>query len=49
VSDFKIDPDSGEQRVLLATATGGEGGWVDLTEPIILLAGEAFIAVPERG
>jgi hypothetical protein len=24
----------------------GHGGWVDLTEPIIVRAGEAFIAVP---
>ena len=31
---------------LLATATVGEGGWVDLTEPIIVRAGDAFIAVP---
>ena len=34
---------------LLATATVGEDGWVDLTEPIIVRAGEAFIAVPEPG
>jgi len=25
----------------------GEGGWVDLAEPIIVRAAEAFIAVPE--
>jgi mannose-6-phosphate isomerase-like protein (cupin superfamily) len=25
----------------------GEGGWVDLAKPIIVKAGEAFIAVPE--
>jgi hypothetical protein len=25
----------------------GEDGWVDLAEPIIVRAGEAFIAVPE--
>jgi len=25
----------------------GEGGWVDVTEPIIVKAGDAFIAVPE--
>jgi len=24
----------------------GEGGWVDLGEPVIVQAGEAFIAVP---
>lgn len=47
VSVFKIDPDSGERLGLLATATVGEGGWVDLYEPIIVRAGEAFVAVPE--
>jgi len=31
----------------MATATVGEGGWVDLQEPIIVRAGEAFVAVPE--
>jgi hypothetical protein len=45
---FRIDPGSGERLYLLATATVGEGGWVDLPEPIIVRAGEAFIAVPER-
>jgi hypothetical protein len=25
----------------------GEGGWVDLPEPIIVRAGEGFVAVPE--
>jgi hypothetical protein len=49
VSVFKIDPDSGERLGLLATATVGEGGWVGLKEPIIVRAGEAFIAVPGRG
>jgi hypothetical protein len=47
VSVFKIDPGSGERLGLLATATAGEGGWVDLAEPIIVRAGDAFIAVPE--
>jgi hypothetical protein len=47
VSVFKIDPTTGERLGLLATANVGEGGWVDLTEPIIVRAGEAFIAVPE--
>jgi hypothetical protein len=32
---------------MLAAATAGEGGWVDLTEPIIVKAGEAFVVVPE--
>ncbi len=48
VSVFKIDPDTGERLVLLATAAVGEGGWVDLAEPIIVRAGEAFVAVPTQ-
>lgn len=42
---FKIDPGTGERLGLLATATAGEGGWVDLPKPIIVRAGEGFIAV----
>lgn len=47
---FRIDPTTGKRLGLLATATVGDGGWVDLAEPIIVRAGEAFIAVlePER-
>ena len=44
---YKIDPDSGARLDLLMTAGVGEGGWVDLPEPIIVRAGEAFIAVPD--
>ena len=47
VSVFQIDPETGERLVLLASATVGEGGWVDLNEPIIVRSGEAFIAVPD--
>ena len=47
VSVFRIAPGSGERLGLLATAAVGEGGWVDLLEPIIVMAGEAFIVVPE--
>ena len=46
VEVFKIDPGSGERLNLLATAGVGEGGWVDLPEPITVRAGEAFVAVP---
>ena len=45
VSLFKIHPDTGERPSLLARATVGENGWVDLPEPIIVRAGEAFIAL----
>ena len=47
VSVFRIDPGTGERLGLLATATVGEGGWVDLDEPIMVRAGEAFVAAPE--
>ncbi len=47
LSVFKIDPGNGERLGLLATATVDEGGWVALPEPIMVRAGEAFIAVPE--
>jgi hypothetical protein len=46
VEVFKIEPGSGERLGLLVTATVGGGGWVDLREPIIVRAGEAFVAVP---
>jgi len=49
VSVFKINPTTGERLGLLATATVGEGGWVDLSQPIIVRAGDAFIAVPKEG
>lgn len=42
VSVFKIEPKSGVRLGLLATAAVGEGGWVDLAEPIIVRAGDAF-------
>ena len=47
VEVFKIDSGTGERLGLLATATVGEGGWVDLPEPIVVRAGETFVAVPE--
>ena len=47
VSVFKINASTGERLDILATATVGKGGWVDLAEPIIVRAGEVFIAVPE--
>jgi hypothetical protein len=48
VSVFSFDPDTGERLALLATATVGEGGWVDLQKPIIIRAGAAFVAVLEQ-
>jgi hypothetical protein len=48
ISVFRIDPGTGERLGLLATATVGNGGWVDLSEPIIVRAGEAFVAIPQE-
>lgn len=44
---FAIDPATGKRLGLLATASVGDDGWVDLAEPIVVRAGQAFIAVPE--
>ena len=46
VSVFRIDSTTGERTSLPATTTG-EGGWVELMEPIVVRAGESFVAVPE--
>ena len=46
VSVFKINPGTGDRLGLWARAAVSEGGWVDLAEPIIVKAGEAFVAVP---
>jgi hypothetical protein len=45
VDVFHIDPATGERLGLLTTGTTGDGGWVDVTEPIIVRAGDAFVAV----
>jgi hypothetical protein len=47
VAVIKINPDNRELLDELATAIVGEGGWVDLKEPIVMRTGEAFIAVPQ--
>lgn len=46
----KIDPVTNQRLSLLATAISGAGGWVDLPAPIIVRAGDAFVAFcDERG
>jgi len=47
VSVFRIDPTNGERLTLLTTAAVGDDGWVDLSVPIIVKAGDAFITIPE--
>jgi len=48
VSVFKIDPGTGGRLGLLATATVAEGGWVDLTEPIIMRARKRSLRCRKR-
>jgi hypothetical protein len=46
ISVFRLDPLTGERLNPIATATAGENGWVNLSEPIVVRAGEGFVAVP---
>jgi hypothetical protein len=48
ISVFKVEPETGERLGLLARATVGEEGWVNLAVPIIVQAGDVFIVVPEQ-
>jgi hypothetical protein len=45
VDVYRIDPATGVRLGLLTTGVTGGGGWVDLQEPIVVRAGEGFIAV----
>jgi hypothetical protein len=45
VSVYKIDRGTSARLGLMATATVGDCGWVGLPEPILVRAGEAFVAV----
>jgi len=47
VAVYRVDPVSEERREVLTTATAGDGGWVDLAEPLRVRAGDAFVAVPD--
>ena len=47
ISVFGFDQLNNARLGLITTAMVGEGGWVELPAPIIVHAGEAFIAVPE--
>ncbi len=38
--------DTGASARVLAKAVAGEGGWVELAEPLIVRAGGGFVAVP---
>jgi hypothetical protein len=45
VKVYQFDPGTCKRLGLLMTTTVGDGGWVDLKEPILVRAGEAFLAV----
>lgn len=47
VSVYWINPDTGERIDLLTRAVVGREGWVDLSEPIIVHAGQAFIVLTD--
>ncbi len=44
---YRLNPMTGERLDLIALATAGDGGWVDLPVPIIVRAGDGFVAVPD--
>jgi hypothetical protein len=45
VSVFRIDSSTGVRLRLLTTGVAGDGGWVDVVEPITVRAGEGFVVV----
>ena len=47
VSVIKMNPATGERLDLLTTAVVGVGGWVDLSAPIIVKAGDGFTVAVE--
>lgn len=49
VAVYRIRPETGERLGLLSTGVAGDGGWVDVAAPIVVRAGDAFVAVPEEG
>jgi hypothetical protein len=49
VAVYRMDADTGDRLDHLTTGTAGEGGWVDLPEPIVMRAGQSFVAVPAQG
>ena len=49
VSVFRLDPATGERSSLLARAVTDQDGWVTLDEPLVVRAGDGFVAVPVAG
>ena len=47
VTVYRLDPQTGGPADLLLRAIAGEDGWVHLPEPLVVRAGEGFIAMSE--
>ena len=45
VEVYRIDSATGDRLGLLRKATVGDGGWVELPEPICVRSGEGFVAL----
>lgn len=48
VAVYRFDPATETRLGLITVVDVGAGGWVDLHEPILVRAGEGFVAVPEE-
>jgi hypothetical protein len=48
VAVYKLDPDTVVHLGVPVRAAVGEGGWLDLAEPIIVRAGAVLVAVTEH-
>jgi hypothetical protein len=48
VGVFRLDPATGDRLGLIATAAVGDGGWVDLPEPLVVRAGDSVVVVPDE-
>ena len=46
VAVYTLNPVTGERLGLLTTGVTDGDGWVDVSEPITVRAGDAFVAVP---
>lgn len=45
---YRLDPATGNRLGRLAEAVAGCDGWVDLPTPLVMRAGEGFVAVPQE-
>lgn len=47
VAVYRLDPQTGGTADLLVRAAASDDGWVNLPDPLVVRAGEGFVAVPE--